>query len=166
MSWYNTSAKNQIDARLPLLGAEMLQKGFTNLGDSMQNALGESQALKIAKVNANAKLKVSQNNKEIAGIRFNTEKYKSDKAYRRAVDSAIIKAKATKEAAKARVKAADISAKAKKYYADVTERNNIRTTSAKKVVKSKKTPKLNLKGLSDTEILKKLHQEDVGKVEI
>jgi len=173
MSWYNTNPKNVIDARLPLLGAEAMGKGFRDFGNAAFDTFGESQALKVAKVNANAKLKVSKNDKEIAGIRRDTEKYKSDMAYKRAWDTANINAKAKKTAAAARVKAAELTGKAKKYYADILEKNNIRSTTVSRennirTNKRKNIPKLDLKDKSDIEVLKKIKEarEDIGDMEL
>jgi len=66
---------------------------------------------------------------KVAGINFNREKYKSDSAYKKAVDQEMLRNKGKAITAGARVKAASISAGAKKYSADVSSENNKRTTS-------------------------------------
>ena len=160
MSWYKTNAREQIDARLPLLAMDSLRKGIKDFGDGIYSfAGGESDPLKIAKINADAKIKVSNNDIKIAGINFDRDRYKVDKEYKKAVDTAIINAKAKNKASNAKIAAANINAKAKKYFADVNERNSKRTYEVKKLkLKQKTKPKLSPST--------KMIVDEIGKIKI
>ena len=82
-----------------------------------------------ARIRASASDRRNAASIKVAGINFNREKYKSDSAYKKAIDQEVLRNKGKKITAGAKVKAASISAGAKRYSADVTRENNKRTTS-------------------------------------
>ena len=157
MAWYTDKAKQNIDATTAIRNAGKLgeaiayvaqgvkgysdtlygkkrakiedaQKAATNATKKYVADKGYAGRVDSAKISASASDRRNAASLKVAGINFSREKYKSDMAYKKAIDQEMLRNKGRAITAGAQVKAASISAGAKKYTADVSRENNKRTT--------------------------------------
>jgi len=214
MAWYKDKVKDNIDVGQAVRDAGRMGEAVSFLGqgmkfygdgkynkkrakieDAQKDATlkmkkytadkGYSGKVDSASINKSSSDNTNVSKEKVAGIKYDTEKYKSDSSYKEKIDKEILTNKGKLITAKAKVKSTNITASAKNRATTATSKNtklstktqievaNINATAkakkAKRAQKKKDAVKLDLSG-SDEDVLRRLKQNkkgnDIGDFEI